>query len=407
MSARNDVLDGVRVVEISSYAFAATAAAVLADWGAEVVRVLRPGVPDPFLRNPVGGMDEDGVDVAYMWEIVNRGKRAIELDISRPEGAAVFARLIERADVFITNTLPPVRRKLGIDVDALREVNPDLIYARASATGPAGPEAELGGFDTSAFWARSGFAHVSAALSGEHGPPGIAIGDLSSGVNLAAGISAALYRRLRTGQPSVVDASLLATGAWLASPHIVAASVYDVESLPIAPHSHSRNPLVAVYRTRDGRYLSVAAIAGDAGWLVLCGAAQRPDLAGDPRFALLEDRRRHHVECVAVLDEVFAAHTLETWLERLGPTALAVAEVRPPRAVAADPQVRANGYVGQTTSPSGRPYNVVSTPVQFDEAPIPPARAPRPGQHTDEVLAELGYTAEQIAALRSDSLIGS
>lgn len=393
------VLDGVRVVEISSYAFAATAGTVLADWGADVIRVIRPDVPEPLLRNPVAGMDERDAELAYMWEITNRGKRVIELDSTTAEGAAAFARLIRSADVFLTNVLPRVRRKLGISVEDLRSINPALIYARATATGPAGPERDAGGFDTSSFWARSGLAYASASVSGEHAQPGIAIGDLASGVNLAGGVAGALFRRLRTGEPSVVDVSLLATGVWIAGPHVVASSIYGVDMLPIAPHARSLNPLVAVYRTADDRMLSIASGAGDAGWQALCAAADRPDLASDLRFVETAERRKHNEDCVAVLDTLFRARPISDWLDRLRASALLATEVRPPSAVVTDPQVQANGYAGRITLPSGREYTVVTTPVQFDERILRPSIAPRPGQHTAEVLAELGYTTAEIEDL--------
>ena len=396
-SGDTDVLAGVRVVELSSYAFAPAAGAVLADWGADVVRIVRPGVGDPMLGNPVSGMDDDGVPVAYMWEILNRGKRTIGIDLATPEARPVVADLIGSADVFLTSLLPAARRRLALDVDDVRAINPRIVYARASANGPRGPESGSGGFDATSFWARSGLADAAHAVSGTHTQPAMAMGDLCSGANLAAAVVAALFRRERTGRTAVVDVSLLSSGIWMQSASIVASSLYDVDRLPFG---HSGNPLVAIYRCGDGNFVSVAALAGDGAWQDLCTAAGRPDLLADQRFATLTARLAHREECVAVLDELFAGHAQADWVALLDGSRLPAAPVRTAHSVPGDPMVRANGYVREVTA-GGRTFVTTATPAQFDEAPLAVRPAPAWGAETEQVLLELGRSWDDIAALKA------
>nr|MDT0664352.1 CoA transferase [Micromonospora sp. DSM 115978] len=213
-----DLLAGVRVIEASMYAFAPSAGAVLADWGADVIKVVPPDLLDPMNGNIIAGLPDREVDVAFMWEITNRGKRCVGVDQSSDEGQKVMAALVREADVFITNLLPGARRRFRVDVADLTTIKPDLVYARASAHGPAGPESEAGGFDHTDFWARTGMGHAASLVCDEFVPqPGPALGDLASGAFLAGGIAAALYRRAQTGQGAVVDVSLLSSGMWMFS----------------------------------------------------------------------------------------------------------------------------------------------------------------------------------------------
>ncbi|HQV58897.1 MAG TPA: CoA transferase, partial [Ilumatobacteraceae bacterium] len=249
-----DMLDGVRVVEVSMYAFAPSCAAVLADWGADVIKVVPPTVADPMVSPTIiGGLPKVDVGVAFMWEITNRGKRCVAVDLTTADGRDIVHRLVAKADVFITNLLPNARQRFALDVAELQAITPDLIYARATGHGPAGPEADAGGFDHTDFWARTGMGHAASMVADEFVPqPGPALGDLASGAFLAGGIAAALFRRSRTGQGAVVDVSLLSSGMWMFSPGIVASQLFGVEAIPRLRHAHQPNPLVAAYTTADG-----------------------------------------------------------------------------------------------------------------------------------------------------------
>src|SRR5512139_416668 len=225
-------------------------------------------------------------------EHANRGKRSIGLHLGRPESTEVLYELARRADVFLTSFLPDHRRRFGIDVDDIRAVNPKIIYARGSALGPRGIEARRGGYDMTAFWARGSTA-ASLTPPGAEGmvsPPGPAYGDTISGTNLAGGIAAALFKRERTGEPSVVDVSLLGSGLW-AMGHAIALSLHlgkPFEAGPIGAHGSPHNPLTGLYRTADGRYLSFVMLQPTKFWADVCEHIGRPELADDPRFATNE-----------------------------------------------------------------------------------------------------------------------
>jgi len=313
-----NVLEGVKVVELATWTFVPACGAALADWGADVIKVEHPVTGDPQRGLMMSGMVGDGnqSSVNFTMETPNRGKRSIGLDVTSPEGREVLLRLVAEADVFTTSLLPASRRRLGVDVDDLRAVNPRLIYARGHGQGVRGPDAGNGGYDTTSFWARSGMANYYAPEpSGVGYPPfhSPAIGDLTSGQTLAGGIAAALFHRERTGEAAVVDVSLLATGMWAMSPGIVASRLFDIDDLPLPRHDEMMNPLTNFHRTKDGRYLTLVMLEGDRFWQPVCEAIGRPELVDDPRFATFAARAENRGECIAILDEVFASRTLEEW----------------------------------------------------------------------------------------------
>ncbi|MFF3150038.1 CaiB/BaiF CoA transferase family protein, partial [Streptomyces sp. NPDC057927] len=312
-------LEGIRVLEVAMYGFVPSAGAVLADWGADVIKVEHAVTGDPQrgLRQ-TGTLRVEG-DPNPNVEHANRGKRSLGLDMTRPEGKEVLYDLARRSDVFLTSFLPGHRRRFGIDVDDIRAVNPRIIYARGSALGPRGPESEKGGYDMTAFWARGGSA---ASIT----PPGVegminpmpAYGDTISGTNLAGGIAAALLQRERTGEPSVVDVSLLGSGVW-ANGHATAVSLH-LDKPWVAPmpgaHGSPNNPLSGVYATADGRYLAFVMLQPGKFWADVCHHIDHPELADDPRFATAELLAAHTEEAVKILRAALAGRTLAEWTER-------------------------------------------------------------------------------------------
>jgi crotonobetainyl-CoA:carnitine CoA-transferase CaiB-like acyl-CoA transferase len=395
-----DVLDGVMVVELSMYAFAPSAAAVLADWGADVVKVVPPGHADPMLGTPVAALPPVDVGVAFMWEILNRGKRCIGLDVSAPDGRDVLLRLVRGADVFITNLLPGARTRFGLEPDDVFAVNERLVYARATGHGDRGPERHLGGYDMTDFWARSGIGHAASQVSDEFVPlVGPALGDLTSGAFLAGAIAAALFRRERTGRGGVVDVSLLSSGAWALSPGIVASQLYGIDTVPRFPHAQAPNPMVNVYTTRDRRLIYISGIQTEADFERFCTAIGRQDLLDDPRFATSSARLAHAAECVAVLDRVFGEHDLTEWKALLARMATPWMVVQTAAEAATDTQVAANGYLVDVDGATRR-YPLVASPAQFDGEPPGLRRAPGHGEHTDEVLHELGFGTDEVLRLK-------
>jgi crotonobetainyl-CoA:carnitine CoA-transferase CaiB-like acyl-CoA transferase len=400
-----DLLDGVRVVEVSMYAFAPSAAAVLADWGADVVKVVPPRVADPMMGTPVAGLPPRTIDVSFMWEIVNRGKRSIGLDLGHPDGRDVLVDLVRGTDVFITNLLPDARRRFVVEPDDLLPVNPRLVYARASGHGPDGPEREAGGFDHTDFWARTGIGHAASLVADEFVPQaGPALGDLTSGAFLAGGIAAALFRRERTGRGAVVDVSLLSSGMWAFSPAVVASAVHDVDAIPRLRHADLPNPLVAGYSTRDRRTIYFAGVQTDKHFENLCEVIDRPDLLHDPRFATGTARLEHAAACIEVLDAVFAARDLADWLECLPALRTPWTVVQTAREARRDAQVAANHYVVDVEGAAAS-YPLVASPAQFDGVPPTLHRAPDHGEHTEQILLDLGRDWDAIAKLKEDGAV--
>ena len=415
-----NILEGVRVVEVATWTFVPACGAVLADWGADVVKVEHPVTGDPQRGLMMSGMVGDGAQssVNFIMETPNRGKRSIGVDISSDAGREVLLQLVAEADVFITSFLPESRRKLRIDVDDLRAVNPRLIYARGHGQGVRGDEAGNGGYDTTSYWARSGLANFFTPASGDgatststststsayppfHSP---AIGDLTSGQTLAGGIAGALFHRERTGEASVVDVSLLSVGLWSMAPGIVASRLFDIDDLPQSQHAEMMNPLTNFYRTKDGRHLTLIMLEGDRYWAPVCKAIGRPELADDPRFSTFAARAENRGECIALLDEVFAARTLDEWSAALDGVAV-WGPVRTAREVHDDPQVAANGYLPEVDAGDGTSFRLVATPVQYDETPVAPIRSPEHGQHTEQILLDLGYDWPAILALKDAGTI--
>jgi crotonobetainyl-CoA:carnitine CoA-transferase CaiB-like acyl-CoA transferase len=400
-----DLLEGVTVVEVAMYAFAPSAGAVLAEWGADVIKVVPPKVGDPMLGNIIAGLPNKDVGVAFMWEIMNRGKRCIALDLSTEGGRQVLHDLVARADVFVTNLLPGARQRFEIEPHELAVINDKLIFARATGHGPNGPERDVGGFDHTDFWARTGIAHAVSQIADEFMPqPGPALGDLAAGAFLAGAIAAALYRRSQTGKGTLVDVSLLSAGMWVAQPAVVASQLYDVPTIPRARHADLPNPLVAAYATRDDRLIYLAGIRTDGHFENFCEIIDRLDLLGDPRFATAVDRYKNRREFISTLDEIFATRDLVDWITAFEGLDTPWTVVKTAAEAAVDPQVSSNDYV---VAVEGHPtcFSLVPSPAQFDEITPSITSAPQHGQHTEEVLLELGRTWEDIAALHESEAI--
>jgi crotonobetainyl-CoA:carnitine CoA-transferase CaiB-like acyl-CoA transferase len=395
-------MNGIRVVEVAAWTYVPIAGAVLAEWGADVIKIEHPVSGDPQRGLVTSGLVPAGPGgVNHMIELPNRGKRSVGLDLKSDEGHDLLLKMVETADVFLTNFRPQARAKLKIDVDDLRAVNPNLIYARGSGMGQRGPEAERGGYDNSAWWGRGGPADI-ISKPGEYPlpQPGPAFGDVLGGLTIAGGISAALFHRERTGEAVILDNSLLAQGAWATGATILMAGLFGFGRMPSGDRRKTPNPIVNNYKTKDDRFMSFVMLESDRYWADLVTKIGHPELADDPRFVDAAARAQNNVECVTILDDIFAQKTLEEWKPIMLEVEGVWSPVQTAEELLTDPQVVANDYLRDVEAASGTVFKMVASPLQFDEEPPDLVRAPEHGEHTDEVLQELGLDMDAILDLK-------
>ena len=398
-------LDGVHVLELGEYAFVPTCGSVLGEWGAEVVKVERL-TGDPGRRDMRSGTMGEVAGYNSSWNQYNRNKRVVALDITNPDGRAALDRLVEWADVFVTSFRPQARRKLRLEPEDLWAVNPTLVYARGHGHGVRGPDAEEGGFDAVSYFARSGLNYM---LSPSDGPPvgqRGAMGDGPSGLSLAGGIAAALYRTARTGQPMVVDVALLAFGMFQLSSDLASTSADGADPPRRSGGGMaSPNPLTGTYTTADGRHIQPVMLDMGRFWAQMCRALGLDDMAVDPAYddaAVILERSGEIREAFA---KAFASMTVAEAEAALTAEGCIYSKVATPSEALADPQAVANGYT--QPHPDHPTARLVSSPVQFDETPGRLVRTPTTtiGGDTGDVLAEVGFDPEEITALRAANAI--
>ena len=396
-------LEGMRVLEVAMWSFVPSAGVALAEWGAEVVKIEAPEGGDKLRGLVVSGVGASDSGLAFMFEVNNRGKRSVGIDIRHEHGRELVLRLAERCDVFLTSLLPDVRARLGIDVDDVRARNPRLVYAIGSGGGRAGGEAGQGGYDLASYWARTGLGLAAKAPCADlpANMPVAGFGDVATGLVLAGGIAAALVGRERTGEGCVVDASLLGNGLWAAQTEVTGTNLLGTDRFFKRERDEATNPLNAAYRTKDDRFIQLVMLEADRHWPDLCQRVGRTELVTDERFATMVARRDNAAACVAVLAEVFAARTADEWCDALRGATGVWSLVQTAREAGHDQQARANGYVREARSAEGASYVSVSSPVRFDGHDPGHIPAPAHGADTDEVLQGLlGMTNDELIELK-------
>jgi crotonobetainyl-CoA:carnitine CoA-transferase CaiB-like acyl-CoA transferase len=391
---------GLKVIDCASWIAGPAAATILSDFGADVVKIEPPGAGDPWRAStPVPGKTTD-----YYWQLTSRNKRSLALDLKHADGLAVLYRLLASADVFVTNFPLPVRERLKIAASHLLALNPRLIYASLTAYGEEGEEAARTGFDSTAYWARTGLmdmVRASPTTEPARSVPGM--GDHPSATGLYAAIVTALYRREKTGKGGIVQSSLLQNGLW-ANACFVQSRLCGEQVAHRAPRASAPNPLANHYRCRDGRWFIMALFNEQRqlrGFLQAIGCTH---LADDARFATSAARKENAAALVAILDEVFAQRELPEWRQILLAAGVTFGAVHSVDEASDDAQFQQVGALVPFADGKGL---TISSPFHLDgETKVAPRRAPSVGQHTDEVLRQAGFSAAEVDRLRALGVLG-
>jgi crotonobetainyl-CoA:carnitine CoA-transferase CaiB-like acyl-CoA transferase len=399
----SDIMEGVRILEVAEHTFVPAASAILADWGADVIKVEHHERGDAMRGLASSGVMPSFGNVHVLLEHSNRGKRSIGIDVSSEAGLNLVYELAATCDVFLTNKLPSVRKRLKIEAEDIRAHNPNIIYVAGTGAGERGPEADRGGYDFLSYWCRGTSAMGTTPTDAEFlaVQPAPGYGDSIGGMTIAGGILGALFHRERTGEVVTVDVSLLGVGMWAMSPAIALSLQLDHPWRPgpggaTAPF----NPLVGTYRTQDGRFLAFSCLQGFRYWPSACRVLGREDLIDDERFSSHEKLSENAGAAREILAEIFKAAPLSEWRVRLERFEGQWAFAQDTLEVVEDVQTLANGYIGETATADGTPFKLVTTPVQFSGSPAAPKRGPEFNEHCDEILTGLGYDQEKIIDLK-------
>jgi crotonobetainyl-CoA:carnitine CoA-transferase CaiB-like acyl-CoA transferase len=398
--ANDNIFSGLKVVDFASFIAGPSAAVILSDFGADVIKVEPPA--GELWRRAHQIPPQPQAKDAYPWHLTNRNKRGITLDLKSPSARQVLERLVKWADVLIVNTPHPARKKLNLEYDDVAEWNSRLIYADVSGFGEKGPDAALPGFDITSYWARSGLLSMTRDAGVPPTWPVAGSGDNATAVGLYSAIVTALYRRERTGKGSHVTTSLLAAGVWSASVSIQAA-LCEAKFFAAHDRKNPANAAMNVYQTSDGIWF-VLLVTPDK-LAPVAKAIGRPDLLTDPRFSDSAKLVANMPQLTAILDEIFGAQPMAHWYEVFNAIHVTFGAVRGPQEVIDDPQVRVNEIVVPLEGAGGKLTSTISSPIQVHGvAKVPARRAPALGEHNEDVLKQLGFSASEIDGLRASGV---
>ena len=394
------LLKGLKVVEMATWLFGPMSACILSEMGAEVVKV------EPHEGDPMRGLIHrlhDGVD--WVFEIPNRNKRSVALNVRTPDGIDALRRLLADADVFIVNLRRGALERLGIDYASIRAEHPRLIYAHATGYGTEGPDIDRPAFDELAYWARGGFMETLGPPDSEPIRLVGAMGDLPSAMNLSTAIFAALYQRELTGEGQFVTCSLYGGGIW-ANGFAIQGALATGENFPRGDRYSAFNPLYNSYRSSDGKWMQLAMIQEERFWGPFAEAIDQPILTEDPRFAEASVRRKHIREAVEVIEQRIGEQPRDHWAAIFDARDFPWAPAADSVEIANDPQAAANGYVRTMQHRTAGDFKIFGLPFQLEQAPTETrSSAPELGEHTEVVLEELGYDWDEIAGMKQSGVI--
>jgi len=399
----DNIFSGLKVVDFSSFVAGPATAVILSDFGADVIKVEPPNgetwrmgnkiPPQPFAEEP------------YQFHLNNRNKRGMSLDLKSPDAGKILERLVKWADVFIVNTPHPARKKLKLEYEDVERWNPRLIYADLTGYGEHGPDANLPGFDITAYWARSGLLSMTRDAGAPPTWPVGGSGDNATALGLFSAIVTALYRRERTGKGAHVTTSLLAEGVWSASVSIQAA-LSGAKFYGLHDRAHPANAALNVYRASDGTWFMLI-VDTPKKYQTVAEAIGRPDILTDPRFADPKKLAENRPQLTAILDEVFGAQSMAHWYEVFSRLPVVFAAVRGPEEVIKDPQLQANNIVVPLEGAGEKMKLTISSPIQVHGVTkVPAKRAPKIGEHNEGILKDLGFAPNEIEGLRTSGVIG-
>lgn len=400
-------LKGFKVVDLSTWAFAPVCAAVLGDWGAEVIKIEDPRTGDNFREFlSVLGIDESQMPIS-LFGLNNRNKRGMAVDLKKREGKEILYKLIEEADIFVSNLPTRALERLEMDYGKLSSINPRLVYAHASGYGDKGPDANKPGFDASAYWARSG---LMAGL-GVGGQPPVSqqfagIGDQVCGLVFFGAVMLALFNREKTGRGQEVDLSLYGVGTWVTSLPIQMV-LSSGEEPPRTVRQEGRNPTSNYYECRDGRWLFIISLPDEPYWSPLCKVLGLGDVEHDPKFTTRQARLENNIELFSIMEKAFKTRDRDDWAELLDENGIVWTHIPSNfQEVIDDPTTSANDHIVEVEHPEFGPSRIITTPIRLNKE-VPPIRilAPELGQHNEEVLLEMGYTREDLTRLKDEGVI--
>ena len=397
----DNIFSGLKVVDLASFIAGPGAATMLSDFGADVIKVEPPGSGDPH-RNTYRVPPQAHSHENYAWHLDNRNKRGMAVDLKSPHATEILKRLVKWADVLVVNFPHPVRKRLKLTYEDVAPWNPRLIYADLTGYGDNGPDADLPGFDITAYWARSGLLALTRDAGAPPTLPVPASGDHATATGLYGAIVTGLYRRERTGKGSYVTTSLIAEGIWSCAMSVQAA-LCGAKFYPLHDRKNPPNAIFNVYQTSDDQWFLI--VVQDKDWPALAKGIGRPELLVDARFT--DDARpANSAQLAEILDKVFTSQPWEHWREALDHARITYGVVRNPWDVVNDPQALANDIIVPLEGAGDKLKLTVSSPLKVhDVQKVTARRAPDLGEHNEEALKELGFTADEIDSFRASGAI--